>query len=578
MQINQWVDRALAAPSLPRFPKFSAHTMISWIQHHLIRHGRWIFITLLIVIIVAFVFTIGNTPGCTTNRSSYVAQEFYGYDLNSPRDTDLLGKKVSLSALVNTGRPISDPRQFQNMLPQRIAMLYVADQLGIPAPAQETLGDYIQSKPLFFGPDGNFSRDQFTLFADNIETNPEYPKGMFVTVMAEDFRIDQVRNAMSGPGFVLPAEARVQAQRNQTTYQLATASLAYTDFEPEIADDAEALKAYFEANQENYEIPERIEASYAFFPTQNYVEADTSYDETALREHFISKRAQFVADYEASQPKPEPVAEGEEAPEKPAVTFADVQDAVAADYADAQAERTANDAAQAFALTLYNDSIAQDSAAFNSLLSEYTVSLQTIEPFTQAGASRRALPADMLKEAFTLGQRYYSSVYPMDGGFAILFLNGRIAPEIPSFEAVAAEVTVNYKAEQKRELFSAKGESLKAELDAKLAEGSSFAEAAEALELTLAEFESFAFSEPPAELDRAALQQAQNLESGELSEMITTASQVGIFIYIAEKTVPEIGADDEDFTEAETWLKQLSQYISTSALSSELIGAGLEQE
>jgi hypothetical protein len=31
--------------------------MISWIQHHLIRHGRWIFLTLLALIIVAFVFT-----------------------------------------------------------------------------------------------------------------------------------------------------------------------------------------------------------------------------------------------------------------------------------------------------------------------------------------------------------------------------------------------------------------------------------------------------------------------------------------------------------------------------------------
>ena len=60
--------------------------MISWIQNHLIRHGRWIFISLLVVIIVAFVFTIGNTPGCTTNRSNYVAENFFGYDLNSPNE------------------------------------------------------------------------------------------------------------------------------------------------------------------------------------------------------------------------------------------------------------------------------------------------------------------------------------------------------------------------------------------------------------------------------------------------------------------------------------------------------------
>ena len=74
--------------------------MISWIQNHLIRHGRWIFLTLLTVIIVAFVFTIGNTPGCTSNQSGYQEQKFYSYDLNSPREMGIISETVSLSALL----------------------------------------------------------------------------------------------------------------------------------------------------------------------------------------------------------------------------------------------------------------------------------------------------------------------------------------------------------------------------------------------------------------------------------------------------------------------------------------------
>ena len=80
--------------------------MISWIQNHLIRHGRWIFLSLLAVIIVAFVFTIGNTPGCTSNQGAYQEQNFYGHDLNSSREMGIIGEKVSLSALLNTGLPI----------------------------------------------------------------------------------------------------------------------------------------------------------------------------------------------------------------------------------------------------------------------------------------------------------------------------------------------------------------------------------------------------------------------------------------------------------------------------------------
>ena len=156
-------------------------------------------------------------------------------------------------------------QQYQIALPRVIALLHLANQLGVPAPDQEALGEYIQTKSLFLDDDGNFSRDQFTRFADTLESNPEFPKGLFVSVMAEDFRMDQVRDAMTGPGFVLPAEAQIQSLRNKTRYTLATASLAYADFEPEIADDSAALQAYYEANQQRYEIPERIEASYAYF-------------------------------------------------------------------------------------------------------------------------------------------------------------------------------------------------------------------------------------------------------------------------------------------------------------------------
>ena len=40
-------------------------------------------------------------------------------------------------------------QQYQMALPQRIALLYLADQLGVPVPDQEALGEYIQTKSLF---------------------------------------------------------------------------------------------------------------------------------------------------------------------------------------------------------------------------------------------------------------------------------------------------------------------------------------------------------------------------------------------------------------------------------------------
>jgi peptidyl-prolyl cis-trans isomerase D len=547
--------------------------MISWIQNHLIRHGRWIFLTLLTVIIVAFVFTIGNTPGCTSDQSGYKEQNFYGYDLNSPREMGLISEKVSLSAILNTGRPIQSEQQFQSQVTSRIALLHLADEIGIPAPEQKTLEGYIKTKAAFRGPDGQFSRDAYTSFIDNIESNPRLPQGLFIIVLEEDYRIDQIGNALSGPGYLLPSEARAQTQRTETTFKLATAELAYADFNPEIAPSDEVLKAYYTANTSRYEIPERIQASYIFFPAANYADQVAAAEESELRAHFIANRARFVAAYEAAQPK----AEDAEV-EKPAVTFENVRDAVATDFASEGAQRLANEAAQSFAYTLYRDAIKQDSAAFNKLLNDSNLTLNEIAPYTAEGAARRALSTEMLESAFALSSnRYFSDAYALEGGFGVLIYTGRIAPEIPAFEDVAAVVTADNAADEKRRLFNENGERLETELKAKLAEGTGFADAAEALKLKVTAYEAFKAAEAPRELNPAALQKAQGMQAGEISPMLVSGD-TGVFVYVEEKDVPEITADNESFTQAQSFLTRYAAYVSSSALVNELIARGAPEE
>ena len=99
--------------------------MISWIQHHLIRHGRWIFISLLAIIIIAFVFTIGNTPGLTTNESNYEKRDVFGIDVNNPNEMDKLAAAVSMSRLLQTKTEFNNNNQFQNALANRIVQLHL---------------------------------------------------------------------------------------------------------------------------------------------------------------------------------------------------------------------------------------------------------------------------------------------------------------------------------------------------------------------------------------------------------------------------------------------------------------------
>lgn len=554
--------------------------MISWIQHHLIRHGRWIFLSLLALIIVAFVFTIGATPGCTTDRSGYKENLFYGIDLNSPRESEVIIEKIQLSAFLD-GQQIRSDEQFQNQLTSRIALLQLAEKIGVPSPSQETLADYITTKAAFRGDDGEFSADSYAKFVDSMESNPLSSQGLVIVVLEEDYRINQIDSVLSGPGYLLPSEAIAQTQRNATELNLVTAELKYADFMPEIAVEETTLREYYDANALRYEIPERIKASYVFFDLKGYVEKVPEPSEAELREHFISNQDGFVADYESTKPEPaESVAGGEVETPKEAdkVTFSDVREAVTQSYLTEQETRMANEAAQGFAYTLYRDEIKHDSAAFVALINDSNLSLTEIEPYTFAGASQRALSSDLLESAFKLGgNRYYSDAYAVDGGFAVLLYEGRIAPEIPEFEAVQSKVINDYKTDEKRRLFNEKGESLQAELKTKIVEGIEFVEAAGALGLGTATFETFSVQEAPRELNRSALQLAQGMQAGDISPMLTSDG-TGIFVYLVNKNIPEIASDNEELKQAEDFLARYAAYTSGSSFANELVILGLPED
>ena len=545
--------------------------MISWIQHHLIRHGRWIFLTLLAVVIVAFVGTIGNTPGCTTNRSNYQALDYYGYDLNSERDMRPVGMRLSLSNELNQLNR-NNQQQLSNQILSRIALLNLAETIGIPAPTQELISSYLQEKPLFRNPTGEFDRDRLTRFIDTIEANPLLPEGILVRVLEEDYRIEQISEALAGPGYVIDDDARLQAQRYQTSLTLSTASIDYASFEPKIDAAQPELEAYYNQNASRYEIPERIQASYLNFKAETYLPQVGTLEEDALREHFIANRARFVEAHEAASTDADADAE------KPVVKFEDVRDAVSTDLRKAQANRLANEAAQNFAYELYNKSIPRESAAFNTALNSAGLELIPVEAFSTRDTATRGLPAEMLRSAFALSEaRYFSDPYPLEDGFGVLIYEARLPVELPPFEAVAERVKTDYAAEEKRRLFYEKGVELKKEIEAQLAEGVSFADAAAKLELKVEDFESFKISEAPQNLNRSALQSAMELKAGQITPMLQTGAS-GMIVYVAERAVPEISSDDATLQQASSFLKYNSSMLRMNALASELVERGMPAE
>lgn len=560
---NQWIDRFNCTPNL----RCLFAPMISWIQDRLIRHGRWIFLTLLTVIIVTFVFTTGNTPGCTTDRSAYRKLLYYGIDMNSPLERDVLLKKLSLSAFLND-RQAPDNQSLEI----RIALLHLADTIGVGTPDQETLADYIETKVAFLDENNVFSPDKYTSFVDQVNSNPEIPQGLVITVLEEDYRIRQIASVIAGPGYLLPSEVKTLLQRNRTRFTVATAESDYAAFSPEMEPTEEELRTYYNMDPSRYEQPEQIRAGYVFFQSDLMEDPLELPSETDLREHFIANRSQFIDNHTVAD-----TSEKEKAGPTH-ITYSDVRDAVAADFLAEQKAQIANRKAHTFALTLYNDSIQRDSPAFNELLNEYGLQLIEIEPYAATDIGSRKLPTEMLKSAFRLGgNRYYSDPYPLDGGYGLLISKGRIPSKIPSFETVKDAVTEDYTVEKKRLLFNEKGESLKADLESAIDKGTDFVKAAEALGLRTRSYETFSAEEAPEELNPKVFQQLYQMRSGEISPMLLTGP-TGIFAYLEDADTPEIASDDEALIQAKEQLKHYSTNISALSYSSELVSRGLPEK
>ncbi|MBT4758622.1 MAG: hypothetical protein HOO08_09560, partial [Opitutae bacterium] len=147
----------------------------------------------------------------------------------------------------------------------------------------------------------------------------------------------------------------------------------------------------------------------------------------------------------------------------------------------------------------------------------------------------------------------------------------------PAFETVEAVVTADYTADEKRRLFNENGEVLETALRAKMIEGNTFGEAAEALALKVTQNETFKIGEAPRTFNQAALQKAQNMDVGEISPMLTSGS-IGTLVYVEEKSIPEITSEDEQLVQARSFLHRYASYVSSNALVSELIARGISED
>lgn len=230
--------------------------MISWLQRTFQQHFKWLFFTLLAVVIVSFVFMTDAGPNRGERKQP--PRPFFDLDLSKAEDQRRIGDDARLSIFLrfNPGREIPDNQVSQYAL-SRHAALALAERIGLPAPTDQALVAHIRTLRAFAGPDGNFDPKRYAEFTDSIRRNPRLTEGDVSRVISDDARLVAYETLLAGPGYVLPSDVAEMIAGRDTVWTLVIGSIDGSGFAPRIDTSDTAVADWFETNSRRYEIAPR---------------------------------------------------------------------------------------------------------------------------------------------------------------------------------------------------------------------------------------------------------------------------------------------------------------------------------
>lgn len=505
--------------------------MITSLQNFFLKHNKWLFGGLLVVIIVTFVLTIGPQSffgsGPSAQRRSL---NYYGYDLTSEQDQRAMAYTAEVSAILHPELQLRRD-QLMDYAYLRVAGLGMAAQLGIPHPSKEELAGYVESLMIFADPQtGGFSAESYNRMVELMQGSGGFTRESIARALREDYVIDQVKQALGGPDYALPYENLRAYTDRETTYTVTLAHFDYASFNPEIVPGEEQLLQFFNENPARYEIEESLRVKAYFFNAEAYLDEVAEPGETDLQLYFTTNQGRYLPEAK----------EGEEVPQ---ITLAEVREQVAADWKLAEARKLAARKGESFSLRLWRDGIKANSPEFNALVQEFKSAPEQVEPYTRVAPPVSATLSEQLLDSMWVyannPNRYFSDAAPTPTGSVVLVHDELTEARMPAFEEVRELVTADFAAAEKRRLFAEQGNTLRGQLLQDIV-STDFVIGAELLGLDVEALETFdGISVPPSLQQGNLWDQTMHLESGEVSPMVISGDR-GTFAYMVEKVVPEV--------------------------------------
>lgn len=550
--------------------------MISWIQKYFQRHFKIVFLLILAAMAVPLIVIFTPSSGIGQGGRRVLKQDFFGYNLGAAEDQARVFGDAQLSAMLQLGYSGLSEDQLKQYALQRVAALYLADQLHIPPTTKAEIADFIKGLRAFSSPDGEFDAQRYASFRDSLKAGGRVSEADVGRIIAADVRADKVRKLLAGPGYVLDADVKAQLTRSETVWTLGVATVDYASFNPAVHPTSEQLAKFYGDNTFRYEIPPRVETSSVFFPAASYL-SQVQVTPEALKSFFDAAPGRFQ--------KPAGDAKNPQAT-KPAEAgdYDLVKNQVEAVFRMSKARQLAVKAASDFSLGLYESHLKHDQKVIDSYLAAQHLKEQPLQPFTKdEGPAEYDHDKTVSAAAFQLNDdRFFTDALAVNNGAVVLLWKDTLPARTPALSEVLAKVTTDYVANEKRKLFVGVGKTLKDLIARNLKAGEDFAKAAQsAAAATSTRIETkmlspFKLSLPPHDVDYAVFGTLQNLGQGQVSDMVMTGEH-GLLVYAANEKLPDLTEANPDYQKVRQQIATVTARLGASEYLDELVTRELKK-
>jgi len=558
--------------------------MISWIQRTFQQHFRFLFLVLLAGIIVSFIFITNASSGLGSADRKSQHRDFFDLNIGEGSTrSELMGQTEDSKRILNEATlameltygqvPFRSQQQLEGYALTRYATLHLADELHVPAPSKAELTEHIKTLRTFAGTDGQFDAKKYADFRKMLTSGQSISEAQVFHILSDNLRIERVTKLVAGPGYTLPADVKAELTIADTRWTLATASIDRASFTPDIKPTEAELEKYFEENAPTYTIPEQVSVSYVEFNNDAFLAALPAPQETDVRAFYDNNSSRFP------NPDRKP---GETA--NPDTDYLKVRPQVEAALKRSAASRVAATAAGEFSLALYNNKLAPGTPAFDAYLAEHKMTLKNVPPF-----SHENVPAELGQnpaipnEALKLNKdRLVSDAIPTEKGSVILFWKENIPSRQPGFAEVRAKVAADYVANETEKRFVALGKTIRSQIQARLKAGDSFEKAANAaassagVKVEVKTLPAFTLRQPPQDFNGELFSALQNLNQGEVAEMVPSAGK-GIFAYAQEKKLPDLSETNAQYATVSARIAESNAAANGQAFFRELVTQELDR-